>query len=134
MNMFRRQGVLNLLSELIYDTIPQGTYKLCLIVSKPGQSQGRRRRFEPWSHRQWGIVEVSSPLPNLSAKQSELTVRTKNRPQKKKTHPLRKKAFETVYLAIICPKSDLKKKVPHIFTLELNYPNNGNNYSKMPKN
>ena len=40
----------------------------------------KRRRFEPRSHLQWRIVEISNRPINLSAKQSELTVRTKKRP------------------------------------------------------
>ena len=46
--------------------------------------QVRRRRFEPRSHPRWRIVEVSNRPPNLSAKQLELTVRTKKPSTKEK--------------------------------------------------
>ena len=42
------------------------------------------RRFEPRSHPPRRIVEISSRPPNLSATQSEVSVRTKTRPLRKK--------------------------------------------------
>ena len=51
----------------------------------------RRRRFELQSHPRWRIVEISSRPPNLSAKQSKLTVRTKKPSAKEKAYQLRKK-------------------------------------------
>jgi hypothetical protein len=43
----------------------------------------RGRRFEPQSHPPRRIVEISNRPPNLSAKQSEVTIRTKNQLRKK---------------------------------------------------
>ena len=45
----------------------------------------RGRRFEPQSHPPRRIVEISNRPPNLSAKQSEVTVHTKNRPPRTKS-------------------------------------------------
>ena len=79
-------------------------------VSEVELAGGRRRRFEPGSHPRWRIVEVSNRPPNLSTKQSELTIRIQKTVSKgeKKTHPLRKKTYETVNLALICPRIDKK--------------------------
>ena len=83
----------------------------------------RQQQFEPRSHPQWGIVEVSNRLPNLSAKQSELTVRTKTNKKKtsamEKTHPLRKKIYETVNLDLICPKINEKSALYFYITSNL---------------
>ena len=62
-------------------------------------------RFEPRSNSHWQIVEISNRLPNLSAKQSELTVRTKN-VREEKTYQLSKK----LYFAKTCPI--IAQKVP----------------------
>ena len=55
--------------------------------------EGRRRRFEPQSHPRWQIVEISNRPPNLSAKQSELTVRTKKPSAKQKKHSAKEKLY-----------------------------------------
>ena len=59
----------------------------------------RCRRFRPWSHPRWRIMEISNCPPNLSAKQSELTVRTK------KTRPPRKKPISWGKRSIFSPKN-----------------------------
>ena len=62
-------------------------------VHSGGVSRGRlrRRRFDPQSHTQWRIVKISNRPPNLSAKQSELTVHTKKTVRKGKNPSTKEK-------------------------------------------
>ena len=80
-----------------------------MVFDWKASNGGRCQRFDPQNHPQWRIVRIFNRPPHLSAfSQLELTIRTINRPRRKKPYA-KKKTAENVNLRLKWIKKSCKK-------------------------
>ena len=82
-----------------------------MVFDWKASNGGRCQRFDPQNHPQWRIVRIFNRPPHLSAfSQLELTVRTINRPRRKKPYA-KKKTAENVNLSLKWIKKKVAKNI-----------------------